>query len=168
MQRAMRRHLLYAVALVVAGCGNPLDHLGPVPGPDVSGTWSGSTVGVTLSVTLGSDSCSFNGEVATCGGSITGGAFSDKAISSHGTFTNPPAGNQIGAYAVDPPSDTSSFSSPLPGWTMRMASSDSATPPPTTVMTFGGTFSTTTTITGSATFTNGTATDSVTLTLTKQ
>jgi hypothetical protein len=161
----MRTYLLYAVAVVTAGCS---DQLGPVHGPDVSGTWSGSTVGVMLSVTFGSDSCGFNGEVTTCGGNITGGSFSDSAISLNGTFTNPPPGNHIGGYAVTPPTDTSSFSAPLPGWTIRMTSSDSATPPPTTVMVFDGTFSTTTTITGSVQFINGTATDSVMLTLHKQ
>jgi hypothetical protein len=159
VQRAMRWHLIYAVALATVGCS---DKLGPVHGPDVAGTWSGSAIGATLSVTLGSSSCQIEGFNSVCGGSVNGGAFRDDATGSHGTFTN-----GAGSYAVSPPSDTSSFSSPLTGWTISIASSDSANPPPIIVMTFNGTFSATT-VAGYAKFMNDTATDSVAITLIKR
>ena len=104
VRRAMRRHLIYVVAVVVMGCPSKLlaPHL--TPGPDVTGTWSGSTAGVMLSVALDSSSCEFG-----CGGSVNGGAYSDSATNVHGTFADLAGGS----YYMTPPG-SSLYSSPLP------------------------------------------------------
>lgn len=70
------------------------------------------------------------------------------------------------AYAMTSPPIPATDNSPLPGWTITMTPVDSATT--STIVTFGGTFSTATAIEGYVKFTHGAATDSVTVTLTKQ
>lgn len=154
VRRAMRRHLIYAVAGVVLGCSGTLD-VHPTSGPDVAGTWSGSAPGVTLTVALGSSVCEFG-----CGGSVTGGTYSDSATNEHGTFTS-----GASSYLMNPPGNAL-YSSPLPGWTISMSPVDTANS--SVSITFSGTFSTSTAVTGYVKFTHGAATDSVTLTLAKQ
>ena len=150
MRRAMRRHLIYAVAGVALGCGGSVN-LHPIAGPHVAGTWSGSARGDTLSVVLASATCEF-----ACGGSVIGGTYSDSATNEHGTFT--------GQYNMSPPGNAP-WSHPLPGWTISMSLPD---PTNDVEITFNGTFSTTTAVAGYVTFMHGTATDSVPLTLFKQ
>ncbi len=149
----MRRHLIYAVAGMSVGCG-PIN-VQPFAGPDLAGTWSASAPGVALTVALSASTCEFG-----CGGAVTGGTYSDSKTNEHGTFTNGPSG-----YSITPPGNALD-SSPLPGWSISITPVDTTNASDTIL--FKGTFSTATAATGYIKFTNGTATDSVALTLTKQ
>lgn len=152
MQRDPRMCVIGAVAVALAGCLGNLDPQ-PGPGPNVIGTWSGSTAGVTVSMVLDSSTCEFG-----CAGATTGGTYSDNSVNVHGTFTG-------GGYSLTPPGQAL-YSSPLPGWTISITPVDTLH---TAVgVTFNGTFSTATAASGYIKITNGAASDSVAITLSKQ
>ena len=140
--------MVWLVAPAVIGCVN--NPLGSSPGPNLSGTWSGSSAYPTLIVTLASDSCTLGAPTAPpppprgCMGGIVGGAYSDTGVALGGAI-------QTGGFLLEPPAG-SGYSSPLPGWSIRVTPVDTINAQAD--IHFTGTFATSTTIVGTIIFLN--------------
>lgn len=153
---ALRRRAAVYVLAAAAAVGCNSNPLGSIAGPDLTGTWSGSTTGLTLSVGLGKSTCEFG-----CSGFVTGGTYHDSVTGEHGTFT-PGQGNYFLPYDIP-------NSGPLAGSSITINPVDLANT--TAVITISGTFSSATAIAGYATIETtsvGGPSDSVSITLVKQ
>jgi hypothetical protein len=152
---------------VLGGCKTDLPTT--EAGPDVSGTWSGSTAQATLSMMLGPSSCtSGSGYQYTCSGYLTGGSYSDTARSLRGAFA---LGAGEGGYILVPPAGVNPSTAPLTGWFLGAETVDS-TNALISIEFINGTFSSSTSVAGTAVFTNsanvGGFSDSVPMVLTRQ
>jgi hypothetical protein len=138
------------LALAAVGCSNAFDL--PRGTPHMSGTWIGTAPSVAITVILGSvQPCS--GFCVANSGPITGGSYKDTTLGAHGGTT--------GFYTVN------SYGSPtdITDWDLVLYPNVSDT---TSFFTFGGSFTSATTVVGKAYFTSAAGEDSVAITLVKQ
>lgn len=169
----MRRTSLAFAVIGLSGCTTTLPTT--EGGPNVAGTWSGSTPQAALTIVLTSSSCTTGGGFqSSCSGNITGGSYSDVAHGLNGSFAQ--GSGDDGAYFLVPPAGANPETAPLPGWTFGAEAGggtalDSATSR-INVQFINGTFSSNSAVAGTVVFTYpaspGGYSDSAAMVLTRQ